>query len=260
MQQRCNGRPSAIRHHGMLRRPSDCASPFRRDLKYLGHRSRAGLSDTSRTTSGHHLVANHNLLDGRRRPVPLQHHGPRDEADLVRPDELVLWTASLVRVLAREDRRAASVRPRQPALGWLPRRALSVRSDGEDAGRALDHHVASVGRRLRNQADVLHLAGRDDLPHRLGPLASFARPPSSKYQPDRPRVGRKELLGAAPYPPVPAESLPLLVGPIAKELLHQRGVDRLLKGGELLDETLGHQLTAYRLFRRPSLRDTDGWA
>ena len=89
-------------------------------------------------------------------PHPKHQHVPglriAPGGELVAPCRVVLRTAQAFRLIGRIGGGHRTVGPRQPALAGLVKRAR-IRRNGQNAGCALNHNIARVGRSRPHQGD-----------------------------------------------------------------------------------------------------------
>ncbi len=103
--------------------------------------------------------------------------------------------AGALGLLAAQADRAGAVGPFDAAFRRFEPRPAPWRRDGDQAGRALDHHVADIGGGRGDQAAELHGAGLDAALDPAGAGARLARPASGHVRPDPP-VARGRAAGS----------------------------------------------------------------
>jgi hypothetical protein len=118
--------------------------------------------------------------------------------ELVGPDGVDIQPAGAVGLLAAQADGAGTVGPLDAALRGLEPRPAPRRRDGEEAGLALDHHVANLGGGRSDQAADLHGARLDAVLDPAGAGTGLAGPASSDVRPDPPVSRGGPLAGPAP--------------------------------------------------------------
>ena len=112
---------------------------------------------------------------------------------LVAPRVRELRAAQALRLLRRKRLRHRAVFPFETPPRRDPLRPLVVRVDGENAGHALDHHLAHVVFGLADERDA-RAAVRRHRPHPFGAGARLARAAPAEDQPGAPVSGRFVLM------------------------------------------------------------------
>src|SRR6516225_9772517 len=172
-------------------------------------------------------------------------HAPEPGADLVAPCRVVLRTAQAFRLVGRIGGGDRTVGPRQPALAGLVKRALRIGRNGQDAGCALNHNMARVGRSRPHQGDPT--TPRLDLrAHPFGAATGLAKAAPRHHQPDPPGSYGRELFGPGAIAPIAFER----VGFARRHRADQRVDLGFWQIGELFEQGGGHLFALLR-FPRP---------